>query len=55
MSSAAAGGGGESGETKPITFVTSSKEEEYKLVLKGLDKFFAKYEVDTVGRMATIK
>lgn len=32
-----------------------SKADEYERLIEQLDKFFAKYKVDTCGRMATIK
>jgi L-methionine (R)-S-oxide reductase len=41
---------------RPVTMTGGSKEDEYKLCLKGLRKFFEKYpSLDTAGKMATIK
>ena len=41
---------------RPVTMMGGSKEDEYKLCLKGLRKFFEKYpSLDTAGKMATIK
>jgi L-methionine (R)-S-oxide reductase len=39
---------------KPMTFTGRAKAEEYALMEAALAKFFAKYAVDTCGRMATI-
>ncbi len=42
-------------ETPHMTFTGGPKDKEYERVIKELDKFFAKYPVDTAGRMATVK
>ncbi len=43
-------------EERPTTMTGGSKEDEYKLCIKGLEKFFGKYPgLDTAGKMATIK
>lgn len=42
-------------DASKITLSGDSKEVEYARVIKSLTSFFAYNDVDTVGRMATIK